>query len=123
MSAASDAERAELQAYLDQHELQQRLNKLLNDLVHETPAKPFEWMADNLMPPVPPGPTIPVAEAAAHDPSIAGLPEKWDAALTFRDDAGTVAAEAASTEAGADAGATGGDKEAKKAAKAEEKRK
>jgi aspartyl-tRNA synthetase len=123
MSAASDAERADLQAYLDKHELQPRLNQLLNDLVHETPAKPFEWMADNLMPPVPPGPTIPVAEAAAHDPSIAGLPVKWDAALIFRGDASTVAAEAASTEARADAGETGGDKEAKKAAKAEEKRK
>lgn len=37
-----------MQKYLDEHELQPKLNSLLNELVHELPEDPLTWMADKI---------------------------------------------------------------------------
>ena len=39
----SAEERADLQRYLDEKQLQPKLNRLLNDLVHETPKAPLAF--------------------------------------------------------------------------------
>lgn len=130
---ATDAERAELQAYIDQHDIQTKLNALLNELVLETPADPFEWMADQLSSTAAPGPTMPTVAEALMDVSIGATLGQWQTALHFRGGspaaAPTATPEASAKDTAAPAAApaaTGGggsDKDAKKAAKAEEKRK
>ena len=132
----SAEERADLQRYLDEKQLQPKLNRLLNDLVHETPKAPLAWMAAALEAPAPPGPTTPSAADAKLDPSIGEMLARWNVALTFQGQASAAATGAPAEASGASsapetaakggeggAGAPASDKEAKKAAKAEEKRK
>ena len=141
--AASAAEREELQRYLDGHQVEPRLNELLNRLTSETPAKPFGWMADKLLEaagPVAAAQTWPSKQVAAADPSMAALVRQWDGALSFSSGGGgsgsgvaaapaapppAAKASAAPAASAAAPPAAGGnpDKDAKKAAKAEEKRK
>ena len=123
---------ADLQAYLDKHNVQPRLNELINGLMHAKPEMPFQWMAEQLEGSpghaAGGGRTAPSAEVAATDPAITGLVDAWGTAMAFQPGGSSASAvPAAST--GAAAGAAGGagagapsDKEAKKAAKAEEKR-
>ena len=126
---STDAERAELQAYLDTHSVQPRLNALLNDLIHETPPGPFAWMAHKLAVQTAPGETVPDAHTIAHDPAMCSMVEKWQQSLTFQGCSGGEVSHAATDPPNANHQATASDakplsdKEAKKAAKAEEKRK
>ena len=133
----SDAEKAELQGYLDTHGIQQRLNTLLNELVHERPTLPFSWMADQLQGTSSSCSTTSPSSDAQHDPSLAALAAQWNAVLAFQGDSNlanvTEAAKTTDPSSTAGAGANPSvvarplgegatDKEAKKAAKAEEKR-
>jgi len=114
-----------LQIYLDKHEIQPRLNALLNGLVHKTPASPFAWMAERLSSPVENPLTMPTEAAAMNDPSIATMLSRWEAMMCLLGGsssplpAGT-GCEVARVEARHIG--IGNEKDAKKAAKAEDKR-
>ena len=126
-----------LQAYLDKHEVQTKLNDVLNDLVHALPTDPLAWMANKLAEAGGAGSvsTVPSVGAAAEDVVLSGLPARWTCALAYQAPPGGAkssapAPAAASSKTAAPAAppaeaAAAADpaKEAKKAAKAEEKRK
>ena len=108
--------------------------QLLNRLVFETPAKPFDWLADQLSAAaISGGPTWPSPEVAAADPGMVSLQQQWGTVLSFQGEAGAAAASSSTVGApaaptapaasGAPAEGGGKDKDAKKAAKADEKRK
>ena len=133
-----------LKAYLQEHQLESKLNSLLNQIVLERPSEPFAWMAQQLTPIQ--GETVPAAADFAQDVQAARLGQHWDALMTFSATgsgsasgakaaapaptpsapAPAPAAAAAGSPPSGEGGGGGGsavDREAKKAAKAEEKRK
>ena len=98
--------RAQLQRYLDQHDVQPKLNALLNRLVYQTPDKPYAWMADELEAAALAGPTWPTPAVAAADPATAAMQRQWDVAMSFQAQGGGAAPAASAASAAPTAPAT-----------------
>ena len=84
MSAQDTPDQAALRAYLEKHNVQPRLNELLNGLVYnELPADPFAWMAAELTPggSAPSPSSWPSPADAAADAGFARLSTDWGLVL------------------------------------------
>ncbi|KAL1498912.1 hypothetical protein AB1Y20_013434 [Prymnesium parvum] len=118
-----EASRSSRAAYLSRHNVEPKLNDVLNELIGELPADPLGWVADRLAS-EPGAPTLPSRGEASED--FAAIASRWACALAFQGAAAEGAASpapAAPASPPAAAPEGGGEaKDAKKVAKAEEKR-
>ena len=85
---ARAATKQELQRYLGEHQIQERLNDWLNDMVKERPSTPYSYLATRMRSgasaAAPPQDSIPVLGAAAAQEAFSDLTRQWAYSLSFQ---------------------------------------
>ena len=85
---ARAATKQELQRYLGEHQIQERLNDWLNDMVKERPSTPYSYLATRMRSgasaAAPPQDSMPVLGAAAAQEAFSDLTRQWAYSLSFQ---------------------------------------
>lgn len=78
---APDQEKRALEAYFSEHQIQEKLNRMLNDMVQVRPHMPYSWLAQRMRrdgcSPSPAVGTVPIIPAAAKNTFASEMEKTW----------------------------------------------